>query len=88
MDTMRDIINRNLLKHAVGRAITCQCGDILDATRAVLLTSPTQAWIGCVACWGRGPFTMDARGWSVLDGRVLFARPARVARRRRKTVGA
>ena len=81
---MRETVNRNLLRHAVGRAITCpRCDDILDATRAVLVTGPRAAWVGCAPCWGRSPFLWDAGDWSVLDGRVLFRILPRARRARR-----
>lgn len=84
LDMMRVTVNRNLLKHACGTAMFCpQCQGILDAPRAVLITGPRGAWISCAGCWGKGPFQMDRAGWSVLDGRILFARAPR-ARRARK----
>lgn len=71
---LQTIVNRNLLSWAAGHHIQCKhCGDILDQSRTVIVTAPSGSWVGCAACWGRGPWCMDDGRWSVLDGRVLFA---------------
>lgn len=78
-------VSRNVLRYAVGRQIFCRhnaCDTLLDAEKAVLVTGPSGAWVGCISCWGRGPFLMDSGRWSVLDGRILFARQR--SRRARK----
>jgi hypothetical protein len=86
LDPMRRTLNRNLLAYACARAITCPaCGEVLDQSRAVLVTGPHGAWIGCTRCWAKGPFCWESSGWSVLDGRLLFATPRRVRSRRGRT---
>lgn len=77
-------VSRNLLRYAVGQQMFCRhnaCETLLDAAKAVLVTGPRGAWVGCAACWGKGPFLSDDGRWSVLDGRLLFARRSRRARK-------
>lgn len=86
IEGLRRIANQNLLRYAVQLAICCKgCGNILDQARAVLVQGPGASWVGCGACWNRGPFVMDTERWSVLDGRILFATTT-AARRARKRV--
>ena len=52
---LRAQLEGELLRWAVGRAITCPyCGAILDCRRAVLADSPSQgSTVACVACWDK-----------------------------------
>jgi hypothetical protein len=84
-DPLRRTVNRELVRHAAATAVFCpHCGAIMDMASTVLVSaSHGRHWVGCAACWGRGPFQMDAGAWSVLDGRILFARAPRAPRARR-----
>lgn len=74
-------VRRNLLRWAVGQAITCRyCRNIMDCANAVLVTGPPEdksVWLGCATCWGQGAHTWEQGGWCVLDGRTLFPQPKR-----------
>lgn len=49
---MQDVVQRELLRYAVGRAITCDCGKILDMNDAVLYAPDEgKTAVGCGHCW-------------------------------------
>jgi hypothetical protein len=79
---MQTTINRSLLKYAAGRAVFCpQCGDIMDAKRTVIVTTPAgQTRTMCAHCWDQvaGFARKDERfaELDILDGREVFKRPA------------
>lgn len=73
MDIVKLTVTRNLLKYAVGRAITCRCGQIMDAKKAVLVDTTAV----CSQCYDQVKDRIPA-GTEVVDGRVLWARAPRV----------
>lgn len=87
---MRQELERGLLRYAVGRAIVCRCGDVLDARSAILTTTPTTSAVECAKCYARAPFcarqvpTIGGSEYTVLDGRVLWT-AGYIARRPRKS---
>lgn len=84
---MKRTINRNMLKYAAGRAITCSgCDQIMDWTRTAIVTverdgNPVSSKAICVSCFDRGIgparealATSDQQGRykiDVLDGRTV-----------------
>ena len=77
---MQTIVNQNLLRYAVGRAITCpRCNQVLDVARAVNVGHATGSKTTCATCFDAAVAAVspDLSRYEVLDGRVLF--PARVA---------
>lgn len=81
MDTMETTVNRNLLRFAVGRAMMCGCGSVLDVRSAVSLRIGQTPIVACGSCVDRAR-AIDPAGWDsvaaeVLDGRELFARKGR-----------
>ena len=72
---LRAQLEGELLRWAVGRAITCPyCGDILDCRRAVLADSASGgSTVACVACWDKAKEYVLARvpDVEVTDGREL-----------------
>jgi hypothetical protein len=96
---METTINRNLLLHAVGRAITCpQCASrhVLDAPASVLVTltpttsdpalNTTREYVMCGQYWDtvkHAMFDIWGSQVSVLDGRELFPAPATSRRKPR-----
>ena len=77
MDGMAGMLNRQLLRYAIGRALTCPvCDIILDHRDAVLVTLDDQTpQIQCGACFDNCVHELDTRGVNldsndVIDGRV------------------
>ena len=77
---LSETLARNLLRYAVGRAIVCVCGRILDARTSVaykLVTSLRESErVSCVDCYNGAQETAlvtGARITEVYDGRSLFA---------------
>lgn len=80
-------VNRDVLRYAVQRAITCPtCGCILDVKKAVATFSNKRAGVTCVTCFEevladlmkRHDWTREQilEGIDVHDGRELFGRAA------------
>jgi hypothetical protein len=72
VDFMTAHLNRELLRYAVQRQITCRCGDILDVRRAVLIDSgpegPTA--VACGRCFDAAVRKgLDLTGLDITDGR-------------------
>jgi hypothetical protein len=69
-------LNRQLVKYAVSRLITCpHCGDILDQASTVVLTHGDFASAAmCAECYGHPIGSFRAGAVEVLDGRALFGR--------------
>jgi len=86
MASMQTTILRNILKHAVGRAMFCPfCEVCLDCRKAVLCDLPGKSLIMCAKCWDRdGQPAVDALPAEsrdkveVTDGRVLWSRKRKV----------
>ena len=67
MSPLERKVNRGILEHAVGRAITCpagSCGKVLDARDAVLITATAtgDAGIACGKCAAPHLETIASRG--------------------------
>jgi hypothetical protein len=75
MSAMETTINRNTLKHAVGRMISCpDCDTVLDYRKAVLLSTDRAAGIACTDCFdamGHNTDDLIEAGVEVIDGREL-----------------
>jgi len=72
-DMIRSEVGRNVLRYAVGRALMCQCGRILDVRAAVSFVTGRERVL-CASCFDSlavvaGPSEIS----EVLDGRELFA---------------
>ena len=72
---LRPQLEGELLRWAVGRAITCPgCGRVLDCRRAVLADSPSQgSAVACSECWDKAKAHVLARvpHLEVTDGRDI-----------------
>jgi hypothetical protein len=62
-------INIDLVRFAVSRAITCQCGSVLDTGRAVLVSRGDNVSVVCRPCWDKVKQGINVTV-EVIDGRT------------------
>jgi hypothetical protein len=62
-------VNIETVRYAVSRAITCECGQVLDTGRAVLVSRGENVAVICKPCWNRVKAGVQA-AVEVIDGRT------------------
>ena len=78
IDGMVGELNRQLLRYAVGRAISCPgCKTILDERSAVLVTVGKTSVVQCGDCHDETVHKLDTRGVSLLAEDVIDGRKSR-----------
>ena len=78
IDGMVGELNRQLLRYAVGRAISCPgCKTILDERSTVLVTVGKTSVVQCGECHDETVHKLDTRGVSLLADDVIDGRASR-----------